>query len=438
MADGIKHLPKFEEGERIVLGYLLNNPDTISDISKALPASSFANTKNRGIYEIIIDHGHEDIMLVVKEVEESLGDPDIIVHLEEFVREVINANDDNFDIKNYIDRLNDVRRRRTGILLMRKAEDTMLNGEQDMYSIVSEVVTKLSDDDFNPDYLIKPIDYEERRKAGLENRRLKGYVPSGYPSLDKLLTEGFSGGTTSVIAGRPAMGKSTFKRNIIVRLCDRGLGVLNLVPEMGFDREQDGIDAIRTGREVRDFFRIKNWDNIFNQDVKASSDYIAKRWNYVVQEDPFITFSSMERDIVHIVKRRSIDVIFIDLFDRLNEISSATADKPHVIKRLLQREASLAKKYNVHFCNLVQIRRPDIKLKDVILKFKPSIDQLKESGAYEEIMDLILLLYRQGYYDDSIPDDQVEIIIGKQRMGPRNRSVMMDAYWERVTIEDKI
>ena len=61
---------------------------------------------------------------------------------------------------------------------------------------------------------------------------------------------------------------------------------------------------------------------------------------------------------------------------------------------------------------------------------------LKEAGAYEEIADLILLLYREGYYDKEVADNTLDVIIGKQRQGIRNKHVLLDAEWSKVTIED--
>jgi len=430
-----KKLPSFEQGEQVVLGYLLRHPESVQDISTRLPEDAFSIPTYRQIYSAVINNFEKDTGLLVDAIRQTTGNEDVIIQLEEFIRELESVEGDALDIYEYIDKLVDFYLRRRAILLLRNSSDKLFDASTESSGVFSDVVSFLAQGDFVAKSLVQPGNIVVRREEGLKSRREHGFIPTGYTLLDRHLAEGFSPGTLSIIAGRPSMGKSTFKRNCIVRLCERGYGVLSFVPEMGFDREQDGIDAIRTGRVINDFYR-----NISDQaaaDALASSNYIANNWNYVVQENPFIDFASIERDIQFVLRTRTLNVVFIDLFDRIREISEAGFDKHNVIKNLLQRQAAIGRKYNIHFCDVVQIRRiPGIK--DVISKFRPTIDLLKDSGAYEEVADVVLLLYCAGYYDETIPNDNVEIIIGKQRVGVRNKSAVLDAYWDRGLIEETL
>lgn len=69
---------------------------------------------------------------------------------------------------------------------------------------------------------------------------------------------------------------------------------------------------------------------------------------------------------------------------------------------------------------LVQLNREVEKTADK----RPELAHLRESGDIEADADVVLLLFRQGYYlamtDDSrLPDveNKLEIIVAKQRMG---------------------
>jgi len=425
-------LPSFREGERIVIGYLLVYPASAYEISRLLPISAFTDSVCKASFDVIINQPGDTLSVLLYDIAVKSGDPDVITKLEDYVRDVVS----DINIYDIVDRLNNTQKRRSGILIARKAERDFQDSGLLVERVVAEIVSKLTDPEFKSDSLIEPKQFSDRRTKGLDRRKVKGFVPTGFTGLDKYLTEGFAAGCTSVIAGRPNMGKSALKQNIIIRLCDQGLSVLSLVPEAGFDREQDRIDSIRTGRELRQFYRAREWDDSFMRDIKASGEYISKNWAYVVQEDPFISFAEMERNIIYTISRQRLDIVFIDLFDRLEEVSNARPGEKHeVIKRLLQRQAALAKKHDIHFCNLVQIRRSE-GVKDKIRKYKPTLEQLKDSGAYEEITDLVFLLFREGYYDEAVPDDIVEVIIAKQRQGVRNKKVVLDADWERVTLDD--
>jgi len=205
-----------------------------------------------------------------------------------------------------------------------------------------------------------------------------------------------------------------------------------------FDREQDGFDSMRTGEFIYRFYNLEDWEgkgqiSSLMDAAKQSSEFMRDNWNYYVNDDPFVSFKDVERDITQIRMNRPLHIVFIDLFDRLHEVSNAKFDKHEVIKRLLQRQAALAKKWNIHFCNVVQIRRPQIQGKTI--DYRPTVEMLKDSGAFEEVADLIFLLYREGRYFN-VSDDVLEVIIAKQRTGVGNKSVWMKAEWKSLMILD--
>ena len=51
-------------------------------------------------------------------------------------------------------------------------------------------------------------------------------------------------------------------------------------------------------------------------------------------------------------------------------------------------------------------------------KSKPKMSHLRESGAIEQDADMVILLYRKGYYDKESGDKTADIDLAKQRSGP--------------------
>jgi replicative DNA helicase len=49
---------------------------------------------------------------------------------------------------------------------------------------------------------------------------------------------------------------------------------------------------------------------------------------------------------------------------------------------------------------------------------RPTMSDIRESGSIEQDADVILLLYREQYYNRLSMNDTLEMIVGKNRNGP--------------------
>ena len=55
---------------------------------------------------------------------------------------------------------------------------------------------------------------------------------------------------------------------------------------------------------------------------------------------------------------------------------------------------------------------------------RPVMSDLRDSGNIEQDADVILFLYRENYYKHNIDNNNIEIIIAKQRNGPTGKVYM--------------
>jgi replicative DNA helicase len=86
----------------------------------------------------------------------------------------------------------------------------------------------------------------------------------------------------------------------------------------------------------------------------------------------------------------------------------------------------IAEEEKGHICLLVQINRSVESKKDK----RPTISELRDCGNFEQDADMVFLLYREGYYDDNVDDNILEVKLAKQRDGMSN-------IWFQFLIADK-
>jgi len=292
---------------------------------------------------------------------------------------------------------------------------------------------ELSSGSSKKDTFVAPDQLVSRRIKGLEQRQEGAELLTGFPSLDSHLSRGFAKGEFSIIAARPSVGKSSLKSNIIRNLCGGGYSVLSITPQQGFDVECDRMDALMLGIPLLDILRIRGWEqNDPRREMLAENqESIARNWRLYYEEARLIDFSLVVQRLMRMkVDGVSPDVVFIDLVDKLLDVN-VVQNKPQAINKVLGRVVEAAHRFQTHFCLLVQIRRPGAKMRAL----RPNLDELKDSGGYEEDADLVLLLYREGMHDRDVLDDVIEIQIAKQRNGPAGFVTRTELSWDPETLK---
>ena len=263
--------------------------------------------------------------------------------------------------------------------------------------------------------VIEPGKIYLKRKAGLEERIRTGRVLTNWSALNDLLTYGFVPGMLSVIAGRPSMGKSALKTNISDFLAEKGYGVVHFAPEQGFDYERDRSDAIRLDMGLGAFSKISDWreDDPRLDEILESNKYVDSHWNVFYIPTMGLTMEDAYRVIRSIQRKARIDIVFFDLFSDFLDVGRS-GNLHEATVQGLQHVKKIKRELGVHVCLLVQLSRAVENRRDK----HPQLSDLRESGGYEESADLVLLLYREKYYNQEA-SDALEILIAKQRHGPR-------------------
>lgn len=250
----------------------------------------------------------------------------------------------------------------------------------------------------------------------LEARKTGTVVKTCYTPLDNLLTQGFAPGTLSIVAGRPGSGKSALIANFILRLSTNEIRAALFSLEMNSVNMYDRILSIRT--KIKTEKMLREPGNLTEDEQKILKNTLEEFENFpmLISDKAAISINDLKRqlDLLDKVNKKP-QVTFVDLFGKLSDVNVGD-NLAGVIEQKIQQLYEFGKDYQTHFCIVVQIRRDDSGSKKNY-KIRPSLKGLKNSGAYEEAADIVMLVHRNKYYEPTLQDDIFEIEIAKQRMG---------------------
>lgn len=241
-------------------------------------------------------------------------------------------------------------------------------------------------------------------------------ISTGFTDFDKM-TAGLQRSDLIIIAGRPAMGKTTFAMNIAEHIA-----IKNKLPVAVFSMEMSAeqlvmrilsslsgvyLQNIRTGKLVDD-----DWNRISSAVTMLSGAPL------FIDESGGLNPTELQARARRLMREHGeLGLIVVDYVQLMQvpEIKESRTIEVSMISRALKL---LAKDLNVPVIALSQLNRSLEQRPDK----RPRMADLRESGSLEQDADIIVFIYRdEVYHEDSADKGKAEIIIGKQRNGPTGK-----------------
>lgn len=238
-------------------------------------------------------------------------------------------------------------------------------------------------------------------------------VASGFAELDEL-TAGFHPGELTIIAARPSMGKTAFSLNIAQHAVMKDKKkVAYFSVEMG--KEQVMVRMLASSAKIRlGDLRIgkiddQAWPRLINTAASLSDTGL------FIDDTSGVSPFDIRAKCRRMKAKYGLDMIMIDYLQLMNMKQRYDSREREVseISKLLK---SIAKELAVPVIALAQLNRGVEGRSDR----RPMLSDLRESGSIEQDADVIMMLFREDYYDKNNPEIKgvAEVIIGKQRNGP--------------------
>lgn len=387
--------------EKGVLGAVLIDPELYSKCS-VLSAEDFYYPLHKQIFEAMIAlHGHA-IEISFLTVASWIGEK----NFEVFFRLKDHACLESFDYM--ISRVKACSQRRRALSKLEQTMNALGDWDSDLLARVKnysdEVIALLAPDNTPWESLGSNV---MELVKDLENPPM--LVRTGIKPIDYLVG-GYRPGDLWVIAGRTSMGKSALAQSLALNLAaaDAPSGYVSIEGSNSDTRYR--MVAIKSGVPLS----TMRSGNVSMFEAQTLTNCVAK-----LDDLPVILINADRNwhKLANIIRRAKADVpklkaVFVDYLSFLS--IPGFKNRWDEVRAITTGMKNLAQELEITVVAICQISRATEQRKD----HRPTLGDLRESGGVEEDADLIMLLYRPGYYNKNSDDKSAEIIIAKQRNGP--------------------
>ena len=222
-------------------------------------------------------------------------------------------------------------------------------------------------------------------------------VPTGLRDLDDRLG-GLHKSDLIIIAGRPGMGKTALATNIAFNAAKnfqengKQSSVAFFSLEMSSEQLSTRILAEQSRIKSNDIRRGKISDEQFDKFIEASKN-IAEL-PLLIDETPAISIAAMSNRARRLKRKEGLDLIIVDYIQLMRGNTNLRDGRVQEISEITQGLKALAKELAVPIIALSQLSRA-VEQRD---SKKPQLSDLRESGSIEQDADVVMFVYREGYY----------------------------------------
>ena len=412
-----KKTPNDPELEEVVLGGMLITQQGVSEFVEVVKGTNiFYNSKNALIYDAILSLYKSsqavDLMIVRSELQKTgklkeAGGGSYLVELTEKVSS-------SAHMQYHAMLLMQLYVKRKSIEVGNTLADNAYDEDTDIFELLDSSYKEL---DKVSDWLSikQPKDIGDHLTEVLKPKSERAGVPTAVRDIN-LKLNGYQQSDLTIIAGRPAMGKTAYALNDALHQARLGypVGIFSL--EMSARQ--------LTARLFSNYAEIDSNKLAFGTlsqseyDVAAGLRSSFSKLPLYIDDEPYLSLLSLKIKAKKWVREKKVKVIYIDYLQLINNnLKGRTRDQE--ISEISRTLKGLAKELDIPIIALSQLSRTVETRGDK----RPMLSDLRESGAIEQDADNVLFLYRPEYYgiptwEDNTPTaNEVEVVIAKFRNG---------------------
>lgn len=410
-------LPYSIEAEQAVLGSIILNSESYSDISDILEPTHFYSAQNGQIFSLVLD-----MINAGQKV-------DLVSLLDRVVTAGVFDNEQNakvylFDMAQTVPSVSNI-----GAYAQIIYDKYLIRS---LLSAATEIIDETSATDMSAERL---LEFAEQKiddvRRGRDTSTMRPYhevvaellnhlslisgpdrdkylgIQTGFKYLDKVLV-GLKPSNLIILAARPGFGKTSLALNIAANVADKAdkavaifsleMSKRQIAERLTSSQTRISSRVFQTGTEPGD---TKTWDTLIKYVPTTKSS------NLFIDDSSIVTVPQIKSKARRIKNLGLVVVDYLQLMDSARRIDS----RVQAISEITRSFKIMAKELDVPILLLSQLSREGEKEKRA-----PVLSDLRDSGSIEQDADVVMFLHRPPTESEA-PVHEVSLIIAKNRHG---------------------
>ena len=423
-----RRVPWSAEAEQAVLGSCLIDPACLPDVMNAVRSADFYLDQNREIFETIfgmftyampIDPVTVLDQMKVRGVYKPDSSP-------QYIRELMRVTPTAANVLKYAAIVRDQALLRNVIQVCEETREAAASGlgeAGEILDLCEKRIYALRQDrivgGLVPVGQVVQTVYSNLSDLAASGQPIPG-IPTGFRDLDRRIM-GMNKGDFILVAARPGMGKTSIGLNIALNAA-KGSGKTVAIFSLEMSREQlvtrflSSEGLIPLGNLLTGNLSPDEWRRLGHACNVLGSTSI------YLNDNPTLTVAEMNAQCRRL---KNLGLVMIDYLQLMQASGSdhswSNESRTQVVSDISRMMKIMAKELNVPVLCLSQLSRANEQRQDK----RPMLSDLRESGSIEQDADIVMGIYREGYYNQECENPNLtEINVLKNRHGETGRDYL--------------
>jgi len=416
--------PQNLDAEKSLLGAVLIDEETLSDISEHVTVKDFYEKRHAIIFAAMMrlyeKHKPVDLLTLTEELNkkkeiENIGGSAYLTELTNYVPTSAHA-------EAYAELVAQKAVRRRLIKASSEISELGYNEDTTTQELLEKAEAELfsvSDQSLKQDLVsiesILTESFDRMEELHRNKGTLRG-IRTGYRDLDNM-TAGLQRSDLIVLAARPAMGKTTLVTNLAYNVA-----TIAKQPVLFFSLEMSKEQLV--DRMLADASGVEAWNirtgNLSDDDFSKLSEAMGEMAEapIFIDDTPGMSVLEIRTKARRAMHEQPLGLIIVDYLQLMQGNGRNDGNRVQEVSEISRGLKLIARELNVPVIALSQLSRSVESRSPQI----PQLADLRESGSIEQDADIVMFIYREAYYNpETERENLTDLIIAKHRNGPTGK-----------------